>query len=772
MKMLKEQLLLCCLAVLSILLFIPAIAAATPPTPPVYIDATLEEVKGSVGKRGIGYPVALVQSNKAARSVEVEIYLTPYKPRKLSHDRRPFYQRKVDIRQGKQRMEIPINVRGAGTYELMMRIRGRIDKDNGFSDNFIRYVIVKEDETYRIISPKQFVGEQRRKREKRFRDALKKRPESPDIRLLHEETMEVPENVVESVRPHRVKAPLQVRPVGPSDEIRQYVEDKTGTAWSPEDPLTIRGRLVYLDHDDVWRPLVNVSVNVYDEDTGVDDHLGGTGTDWNGDWSFTVNNDDGWLADGRDIYYTFKLENTRIRVQDCDGIDSTYKWSSAVHDDLDDGTVLDFGTETGATNAHSMQIWNMLNLAWHGAVTMGGRDPGFVDSCFPEGSGAQWDRFWEEIDIPASDNDAPDIVTHEYGHAVMYYAYGSDNPSPGGAHSFGDDNQNASLAWSEGWATGFMLALRPDGRYNWSEGDGGRNIENFSDAGNRDGNRNEGRVAAAINDMIDNQNDDNGGNPDRGRDEADDDNTPNRVSLETMLNDTLWGSWHDNFEEFWTSLSGELSGATLGDANEIMYYNYMDVPAPISCVATKVVALNTTAPDEMLEGLRRFRDHALKGFNGGQHLINTYYRNSPELAMILLKAPELRHDVMDMVYHFSKLGYTLTENKQLKAAANSRRPVIGQKTADMIRGLMKRVEKQASGNLKNDMAPLNGILTSVEGLDMMSLQKKLSDIKTKHPKTQRIQIKPSEFSETSGKAAETEAVKQTVEKYMPGFDKR
>ncbi len=153
---------------------------------------------------------------------------------------------------------------------------------------------------------------------------------------------------------------------------------------------------------------------------------------------------------------------------------------------------------------------------------------------------------------------------------------------------------------------------------------------------------------SSINDMIDSLNDDNGGSLNRGRNDADDDNSPNRVSLLTMLNNTLWGSWHDDFEEFWASLSGELSGATLGDASEIMYYNYMDVPAPISCVATKVVALESTSPDNILDGLRRFRDHGLKGFKGGQRLINVYYRNSPELAIALLKDSELRRDVIQL----------------------------------------------------------------------------------------------------------------------------
>jgi hypothetical protein len=511
-------------------------------------------------------------------------------------------------------------------------------------------------------------------------------------------------------------------------------------------------------------------VNIYDEDTGFDDHLGTTGTDWNGNWSFSVNNDDGWLADGRDIYYTFKLENTRIRVQDCDGIDSTYKWQSSVHNNLSDGTVLDFGTETGSTNTNSMQIWNMLNLAWNGAVTLGGRDPGFVDSCFPEGSGARWDRFWEEIDIPGADNDAPDVVTHEYGHAVMYYAYGSDNPSPGGSHGFGDDAQNASLAWSEGWGTGFMLALRPDGRYNWSEGDTGRNIENFSDAGNREGNRNEGRVAAAINDMIDNPNDDNGGNLDRGRNDVDDDNSPNRVSLSSLLNDTLWGGWHDDFEEFWTSLSGELSGATLGDANEIMYYNYMDVPEPVSCVATKVAALDTESPEDVLEGLRRFRDHALKGFNGGQHLINVYYRNSPELALMLLRDPELRSHAVEVMNHFSKLGFMMTDNRQFSELAKSRRPLIDKKMAKRIRGVLARIEEEASSSLKNDIEPLDRILSSVEGLDAVSVQEKLNDIKSKHPEVQRKQLRQSSYSDASTEAAQSDEVRSTIKKYFPPYD--
>jgi hypothetical protein len=756
--------------VFAVILLIPSQLLATPPTPPVSIEATSEELKGSWTQEHIDYTIQLLQHGEK-QEVSVQVFLTPDEPGNFWPKKTIVFRDQIDVSDGKQRLDIPLKIRQPGTYELLVRITGKVNEDNGFSNKIQRYVLADEQKNYRIISPKQFVGEQRKTREKRFQEALKKNPDSPDIRLLFEKSQSLPDEITKTIQPHKVEIKLNARPTGPSEEIRKYIEEKSKSAWSTEDPLTIRGNLSYLDFDGVWRPLVNVSVNLFDEDFGFDDHLGTTGTDWNGDWSFSVNNDDGWLADGRDIYYTFKLENTRIRVQDCDGIDSTYEWESAVHDNLSDGTVLDFGSETGTTNINSMVIWNMLNLAWNGATVLGGRDPGFVDSCFPEGSGAQWDPFWEEIDIPGSDNDAPDVVTHEYGHAVMHYAYGSDSPSPGGSHGFGDDSQNASLAWSEGWATGFMLALRPDGRYNWSEGDTGRNIENFSDGGNRDGNRNEGRVAAAINDMIDSPDDNNGGNLDRGRNnEWDDDNNTTRVSLSTMLNDTLWGSWHDDFEEFWASLSGELSGSTLGNANEIMYYNYMNVPEPISCVATKVVALESRSPDLVLEGLRKFRDQGLKGFNGGQHLINIYYRNSPELAILLLKDPKLRQDIAPIIQHFSDLGFILTDNKKIHEVANSRLPLIDQKIAHQIRGVLVKIIKTASTELKNDMEPLERLLESVADLDVMSLQKKLEDIKTKHPKAHRIQIKPSDFNPTSRKAAKTDQVKKTVHKYIPKFD--
>jgi hypothetical protein len=740
-----------------------SVSNAVPPTPPGNIMEGKEILEGRLRDGRVYYPIIARLDPQVIES-EIEAGISFQESKIYNMKKEVFFRERLDSNKPAEiKRNISIKIDKPGHYELEIRIRGKINDQEGFSNKMVRHILLEKGGRYRILSGKQFVREIRRKRENTFKENLKKDPENPKIRLLHEETMTVPDEIASNIKPQQVKTELQIRPEGPSEYIKKFIEERATESWSPKDPITVLGRLVFLDHDGVWRPLVNVSVNLYDEDTGFDDHLGVTATDWNGYWSFSVNNNDGWFADGRDIYYTFKLENTRIRVQDCDGIDSTYSWASAVHDDLSDGTVLNFGTQTGVQNPKTMQIWNMLNLAWNHAVTAGGRDPGFVDTCYPEDGGTHWDRFWEEIDIGEEYNDGPDVVTHEYAHAVMWYAYGDDNPSPGGSHSFGDTNQNKSLSWSEGWATGFMLSARPDGFYNWHEGDSGRNIENFSSS-NRDGNRQEGRVAAAINDMLDYPNDDNNGILNRGRDSYGDNNSSNRVQLSKMLNDTLWGSYHDDFEDFWYSLSGELTSNQRTLAHEIMYYNWMNVSEPGSCVASKAVVVESREPEQVLQGLRKFRDLALKDFSGGRGLINMYYRNSPELALILLRDKELRQNVIRIINHFSQLGYTFASNNRLKKLSDSGAAVVDANMVELIQSVIRQVEKKGSLELRNDLLHVKRAVQSVQGLDIRTLQEKLADTKMKQQQNHKKRLKQSILNPNSNKALRSEEVNSLIKR--------
>jgi hypothetical protein len=740
-----------------------SVSYAVPPTPPGNIIEGKEILEGRLRDGRVYYPIIIRLGPQVIES-EVEASISFQDSKIYNMRKEVFFRERMDSNKPAQiKRNISIKIDRPGHYELEIRIRGKINDQEGFSNKMIRHILLEKGGRYRVLSGKKLVRERRRNRENTFKENLKKDPENPRIRLLHEETITVPDEIASKIRPQEEKTQLQIRPQGPSEYIQKFIKERADESWSLQDPLTILGRLTFLDHDGVWRPLANISVNVYDEDFGFDDHLGVTGTDWNGYWSFSVNNDDGWLADGRDIYYTFKLENTRIRVQDCDGIDSTYSWASAVHDDLSDGTVLNFGTQTGVQNPKTMQIWNMLNLAWNHAVTTGGRDPGFVDTCYPEDGGTHWDRFWEEIDIGEEYNDGPDVVTHEYAHALMWYAYGDDNPSPGGSHSFGDTNQNKSLAWSEGWATGFMLSARPDGFYNWHEGDSGRSIENFSSS-NRDGNRHEGRVAAAINDMRDFPNDDNGGSLSRGRDGYGDNNSSNRVQLSKMLNDTLWGSYHDDCEDFWYSLSGELTSDQRTLAHEIMYYNWMNVTEPGSCVASKAVVVESRNPEQVLQGLRKFRDLALKDFAGGRGFINMYYRNSPELALILLRNQGLRKDVIKIINHFSQLGYTFASNKRLRKLSDSGTAVVDANMAESIQSVIRQVEEKGSLKLRNDLLHVKRAVESIQGLDIRTLQEKLADTKMKQQKNHKKRLKQSILNPNSNKALRSEEVNSLIKR--------
>jgi hypothetical protein len=729
---------------------IVAQTGATPPTPPGRIVLTTRPLEGSVSaKPTVELPVEIAFTGAVGRAELTAVVRRSGGP--IAYEPGETVTRLViDAGKGQtQRAPVVIKLGPPGEYEIDLRLKGSSGEGHGFSDRALRNLVIEPDGRYRIVTPKERVGERRRARERRFEDALKTDPDRPRLRLLLEDTVRVPDPAAEKVTPHRVpaKEQLSVRPAGPSERLRRYSVDHGSRSWSSKDPITVRGRLTYLDFDGVWRPLVNVSVNLWDEDTGWDEHLGVTVTDWSGNWSFSVNNDDGWLADGRDIYYSFKLENTRIRVEDCDGIDSVYEWESAVHDDLSDGAIVDFGTETGSTNAGAMQVWNHFNLAWTHSVVNGGQDPGFVDSCFPEDE-THWDRFWEEVDVEAQYTDGPDVVTHEYAHAVMWYAYDDDNPSPGGSHGFDDCTEHSGQAWSEGWATGFMLAGRPDGVFNWHEGDGGRAIEGF-DAACREGNTNEGRVAAALVDMLDSPDDCNGGDEDRGRNGHCDANNGSRVSFATMLRDTLWGSWHTDMVDYWYSLSGELSSPQRTPANTIMFYNWMPVVEPGSCVASKVVARESRDPEALLTGLRRLRDNGLKTFDGGRFLSQLYYRHSPELGAILMKDPDGLQRALRLVGHAARLGDTLAQHKSARTLVENDTALFPGEVAADFEGLMTLFERQGSDDLRRDLREVGEIFAEVRQLTVSQAIEKVMRNKEKRPGDRSPRLHQSELSPAS-----------------------
>lgn len=603
--------------------------------------------------------------------------------------------------------------------------------DGGIIDMKVLYLQESGPGRYLLYTPKQFRRMEHERRWQMFNEALRKSPQEPDLRLLMPSTAVIKGHKIPEIQ--KSEQALEVRPMPPTDGLRPYFIDRSAYNWEPKDPLTVRGRLVYQDFDGVWRSIINASVDIWDSDTGPDEYLGTVGTDWNGYWSFSCNNDDGWWADGRDIYYSFRLENTRWRVQDCGPWpDATYSWESSVRDDVSDGSVIDFGVETGSTDADAMVIWNFLNRAWNHAVSTGGQDPGFIDCCFPE-SETQWTNFWEELDVEAQYADGPDVVTHEYAHGMMYYAYDGDIPGPGGNHTFTDASQDRGLAWSEGWGTGFALSVCPDGQFNWHEGNSEASGEYPSCSVQNDfgfalercsvtctlGEESEARVAAAINDLRDLPNDSSSGDASLGRTDRADLNRNVRVPLTTIWRDVVWGGYHSTFNEFWRDLAGELSGDQLKYAREACQFNYMDIKDPITCVVSAFLGENLPA----LEHVRLFRDIVLKRMPAGSKLIASYNRHSPEMRTLLFRDSEAREKALEIMKYFGSKAKRLLDNTTAEALA--REDVIGAEIRPAIDTVLARLERSGSPALRKDVREVKALYKSVSGFTMEGLRNRL-----------------------------------------------
>lgn len=703
---------------------------ATPPTPPAVIAVEDAQLAKLESRDGVFVLPLRIQVREEIKGLVVSWRLLDTEGFELKTLKEGKVAVELKSERGEQRVEVQVPaLTKRGRYRVELELVGYIGDKPAIVDRVVLYQVFEDGKPSLVTAP-DLRKQDSLQRKEAFRRHLGKFPDRPDIRLLSPPTIAVPPSFSVEATAMKDRPQLQVRGDGPPASIRRYVVDHVKDSWSRNDPITVRGRIVFQDFEGTWRPLVNVSVNLYDDDTFGDEHLGTTVTDWNGNWSFTVNNDDGFLQNGRDIYYEFHLGNTRWNVRDAGGDD--YVWQSAVHDDLSDGAVVDFGDETGSTDPEAMQVFAVFNLGWNHIATAGGQDPGMIETRYPT-SGSFFSPSAETVNIDTADNDGPDTILHEYGHALMHKAFGGTSISPGGAHGFGDDSQDPGLAFSEGWGTGFMLSVCPDGMYNWHEGntenagewpsctvqnDGGREIEQFADGGNRVGERNEGRVAAAINDFLDQPNDTNGGSEDRGRNSESDANSGNRISLATIFRDSMWGFVHNDFLEFWTTFAGNLSGTTRTQADNIMQYNWMSLPVDLSCVASKITVAERKDAPTLLEGLRAFRDKGLKPLQVGRQWIQTYYSHSPELAMLLIRDAEARKAAVEIIAHFSELGKAFAHHRTLERMLNANTQVLPKNVEAAIQRVLRTIEKEGSPELRREVEPIRETLRPFRGLSL------------------------------------------------------
>ena len=278
--------------------------------------------------------------------------------------------------------------------------------------------------------------------------------------------------------------------------------------------LTVTGCWLYWDDNDVQRPLIWATVNIYDEDTTglVFLESGLTGTD--GCFSVgPIENNDGLLQGGLDIRVRIIASSGAAMVIDPAGNVYDSYTPSGSFDNTQDGT-LDVGNWSVPTG----EKWAWTIFSYEGGLLAGwnyfkNMGPGFdVQQVVARYPFEAWEHYHitgfyaQEIHIPNIDvARSPDVILHEYGHHVMWYAYGGAFPT-----SFCPDPHyfsrisHVNYAWTEGWANIVPLVVLDDpvytrrNRFSVNLETPDRQTLNWDD-----GDAVEGRVAGALWDIYD-----------------------------------------------------------------------------------------------------------------------------------------------------------------------------------------------------------------------------------------------------------------------------
>ena len=165
-----------------------------------------------------------------------------------------------------------------------------------------------------------------------------------------------------------------------------------------------------------------------------------------------------------------------------------------------------------------------------------------------------------DIYVDGPDCETPDVPLHEMGHSVQYNIYGDYLPNVGGSHSL-FSHSSVALAWIEGWATTWMFWVTNDPYYD-PPGDGCVDLENrtWGDGGD-EGSDVEARVAGALWDIFDTNNE--------GYDKCSRDWLDMWEIVYHHNNDTFWQFWNDWKEHY-------------------------DTHGPIACIYQNTIDWNTT----------------------------------------------------------------------------------------------------------------------------------------------------------------------------------
>ena len=275
------------------------------------------------------------------------------------------------------------------------------------------------------------------------------------------------------------------------------------------------GNFSYTDQNGNWHNSMNLTVQVFDQDSLSGDDLLASGvTDVNGNFNLCFDGAaEGWPEGGTaDVYVKFLSENALWKVQR--GGDPL-SFRTATTTDFVSGTTLSLGSRTAddPTLQRGLHAFDEANDAWLWI-------PKSVNSCWDQDDsscrqlkinwapdstdGTYYSHGGNDVHLAADDPNGAITVVHEIGHAVMDDVYNDAMPpSPNcNPHNI-DATSSAGCAWVEGWAEWFPCTVYNDPYYRWPSG-ASLNLElQVWGNGWGEGDTTEGRVAGALIDITD-----------------------------------------------------------------------------------------------------------------------------------------------------------------------------------------------------------------------------------------------------------------------------
>ena len=307
------------------------------------------------------------------------------------------------------------------------------------------------------------------------------------------------------------------RPAPDKDE--DGPEDRDAVADGSRRTINVTGRFGCTQDGGGFFPAHSILVEVMDSDSGGDDLLGSTYTNYDGYYDLNVDSGNAGLFDEPDIYVRFTLSNGRVRVYEPTS-GNNHSFATPVTDNYT-GTSLDYGTLQPADPDLQTTVYfqTQASRAWVHDDNLGYDVP----QCRIEYPSAAWPNCSPDGRIQMRDDFAwaDGTLWHEYGHWFDHEMAGwepwdycngvCDNP-PDCGHCFWCE-ESETIAWLEGWAQIHAIAIS-----RWTPGYYGHdplnpvNAENLGTCGGSydDPVLTEGFIAALGQDIMDSNQDSHG----------------------------------------------------------------------------------------------------------------------------------------------------------------------------------------------------------------------------------------------------------------------